>query len=566
MSEFSFDHYYNYEELTRFLHYIADKYPNLVHCESIGQSFEGRDIWLITVTNFASGDDHNKPGFWVDGNIHANELTGSMACLYLINSLVDQYGTDTDTSRCLDTRTFYICPQVNPDGANQVLSNSPKLLRSNTSSSPLYQSEFNSGAKLVNQDVDGDGRILSMRIPDPDGSWKVSDEEPRLLVSREPSETGGQYYRLLPEGIIQDYDGSLIKLKTECAGVDLNRNFPAGWRQECDQKGAGDYPLSESEGRLIIDFIVKHPNICGGVSFHTFGGILLRPPSGQADDVLPPEDLWVYQEIGAKGEEITGYSHGSVYKQFRQHANDLTTGAFDDWLYEHHGVFAWTVEIWSPQFQAGITDYHYVDWYRKHSFNDDLKLLKWSDAAMDGNGYIEWYEFEHPQLGKIELGGWNTLYTFMNPPNNYLKQEIARFPKWLVWHNLISPKLEMDDANVEKLGDNLYQISVIVRNIGWLPSYITKSSLRKKLCRDCVVEIELPFNGRLVSGERAQELGQLEGRAYHGTSMIKLTETLVEHADNSAKAEWVIYAPSGGKIVIKGRHERAGIACIELNL
>lgn len=53
-----------------------------------------------------------------------------------------------------------------------------------------------------------DGRMLMMRIPDPNGAWKSHPEEPRLLVRREPSERGGQYYRLLPEGRVEDFDGA----------------------------------------------------------------------------------------------------------------------------------------------------------------------------------------------------------------------------------------------------------------------------------------------------------------------------------------------------------------------
>ena len=55
---------------------------------------------------------------------------------------------------------------------------------------------------LVWEDIAGDGRMLMMRIPDPNGAWKISPEEPRLLVRRHPAEGGGQYYRLLREGRI----------------------------------------------------------------------------------------------------------------------------------------------------------------------------------------------------------------------------------------------------------------------------------------------------------------------------------------------------------------------------
>ena len=117
MPELQFDRFYRYDELSSILHGFADKYPDLVRIESIGKSNETRDIWLLTVTNFSTGPDNEKPAVWVDGNIHAGEVTGSTASTYFLNTLVTGYGEDEEITRCLDTRVFYICPRINPDGA-----------------------------------------------------------------------------------------------------------------------------------------------------------------------------------------------------------------------------------------------------------------------------------------------------------------------------------------------------------------------------------------------------------------------------------------------------------------
>ncbi|MFO8060142.1 MAG: M14 family metallopeptidase, partial [Bacillota bacterium] len=226
------------------------------------------------MTQFATGEDKHKPALWVDGNIHAAEVAGSSACLYLINQLVKAYGSDARITRCLDSRAFYICPRVGPDGAERALLDSPEIIRSSTRAYP-YDEESPDGLRV--RDVDGDGRILTMRIPDEHGAWKVCREDPRLLTRREPTETGGQYYRLLPEGDLEDYDGALIRIQPRKEGLDMNRNFPAHWRQEHEQDGAGPYPTSEPEVRAVADFVTRHPNITGGVAFHTYGGVLLRP-------------------------------------------------------------------------------------------------------------------------------------------------------------------------------------------------------------------------------------------------------------------------------------------------
>jgi murein tripeptide amidase MpaA len=561
MPQVRFDTYYRYDELTRILHAYAEEYPNLVQIQSIGKSYEGRDIWLLTVTNFATGPAEEKPALWVDGNIHASEVSPSSACLYLIHRLTGEYGKDEKITRCLDTRAFYICPRVNPDGAEWALADKPKIIRSSTRPYPYDEDPIGG---LVTEDIDGDGRMLMMRIPDPNGNWKKHPDEPRLMVRRDPDEVGGEYYRILPEGRFDEpFDPAILTIQPRKEGLDLNRNFPSNWRQEHEQHGAGPYPTSEPEVRAIVDFIAKHPNITGGVTFHTWSGVLLRPYSHQPDDAFPAEDLWTYQKIGAKGTEITGYPNISVYHDFKYHPKEYISGVFDDWMYDHMGVFAWTVEIWSPQRQAGITEYKFIDWYREHPVEDDLKLLKWSDEVLGGKGYVDWYEFEHPQLGKVELGGWNALYAWRNPPPEFLEKEVALFPDWLVWHLLISPKLEIYEAKVEPLGEGVYKVRLVVQNAGWLPTYITKKALEKKVVRGVIAEIELPEGAALRSGKPREELGQLEGRAYKPSAASVWN---ADPTDDRAKVEWVVHAPLGGVVRLTAQHERAGTVRVELRL
>jgi murein tripeptide amidase MpaA len=560
LPEVRFDTYYKYEDLTRILRGYAEEYPELVRLESLGHSHEGRDIWLLAVTRFDQGEDAEKPALWIDGNIHASEVSPSSACLYFIEHLVKGYGTDPETTRCLDTRAFYICPRLNPDGAEWALADTPRIIRSSTRPYPFDEEPLRG---LVEEDIDGDGRMLQMRVPDPNGPWKVSEQEPRLLVRREPTETGGKYYRVLPEGRLERYDGALIELQPKKQGLDLNRNWPMGWHQEYEQKGAGPFPTSEPEVRAVAAFIASHPNITGAVTFHTWSGVLLRPYSTRPDDDFPSEDLWTYQKIGQKGTDLTGYPNISVYHEFRYHPKEFIHGGFDDWCYDHLGVFSWTVEIWSPQQQAGIEEYKYIDWYREHPFEDDLKLLRWSDETLGGRGFVEWYPFEHPQLGPVELGGWNALYAFRNPPPERLEAEIARFPEWLKWHLLISPRLELMEASAQPLGDGAYRLRLVVQNAGWLPTYVTKKAAEKKVSRGVVCELELPEGATLEVGELREERGQLEGRAYKpSTSSVWGADP----TEDRLKAEWVVRATPGGTVRLCARHERAGVVRAEVEL
>ena len=559
MPAITFDRYYRYDDLTRLLHEYAAEYPNLIKLKSIGKSHEGRDVWLVIATNFATGPDIEKPALWVDGNLHASEVAGSMAVLYFINTLVTRYRQEASITTALDTRTFYIVPRVNPDGAEWALADKPRIIRSSTRPYP-YDEEPVEG--LLQEDMDGDGRILTMRLRDPNGAWKPHPDDPRLMVRRGPVEMGGTYYRLLPEGRLRNFDGVTIKVQGSKEGLDLNRNFPIGWRQENEQPGAGPYPVSEPESRNIVDFIVQHPNLTGVVTFHTYSGLLLRPYDDRADDEFPPEDLWTYKKIGDQGTAITGYPNISCYHEFRYNPKKVTTGAFDTWMYDHIGVFTWTVEIWSPMRQAGIKDYKYVDWFREHPLEDDLKMMKWNDEVLGGKGYVDWYAFDHPQLGKVELGGWDHMNTLYNPPVKFLEKEIQLFPDWIIWHTLISPKLALHEASVKGIGENTYCIRLVVENTGWLPTYVTKKALEKKVSRGVICEIEIPKGATLQSGKVREEFTQLEGRAYKSA----FADNWEGGSDDRLKVEWVVLAPKGGTVKLVARHERAGLVRAKVKL
>lgn len=556
-----FDCYYNYDQLTEQLQSLASSYPQLLKVESIGKSFQGRDIWLVTLTHSQTGEADRKPAVYIDGNIHATEVSASMACLYFLWWMVQRYGSDPEVTRCLDTRAFYVVPRLNPDGPEQYLSPERKAIRSSVRPYP-YDEEPIGG--LRRQDMDGDGRILTMRVRDPNGPWKVSDRDLRLMVRREPTETDGVFYRLLPEGTIEDYDGYTIVMQQTKEGLDLNRNFPAEWRPENEQHGAGPFPTSEPEVRAAAAFITAHRNIVAGISFHTYSGVLLRPYGTRSDEAFPAEDLWVYQAIGEKGRELTGYPAISVYHDFRYHPKEVITGVFDDWLYDHFGVYGWTVEIWCPQREAGIATFgpdrpeggfKFIDWYRDHPVEDDLKLLEWNDRELAGKGFVEWYAFHHPQLGEVELGGWDTSYCWRNPPPEMLASELERFPRWLLWHASISPLLMVHNFTAQPLGDGAYRLQLVLDNAGWLPTYGSKKALERKAARPIVVELELPETAELCIGQIRQEVGHLEGRSYKGASAIGWVADPTEHR---CKVEYVVRGPAGGVVRAKINGERAG--------
>jgi murein tripeptide amidase MpaA len=543
-----FDTYYRYDDLTRFLQDWATRYPTLCRLESIGQSYEGRDIWAVVLTNSETGPDTEKPAYWVDGNIHATEVSASTAALKLIDLLLNGYGEDPRITYALDSRTFYVVPRLNPDGAELALADTPKYIRSSTR--PYPRQDRLDG--LYEEDIDGDGRILQMRLRDPNGAWKAYAADPRILIPREPDDPpGGDYFRLLQEGLIQNYDGVLIKSAPPVEGLDLNRQFPVHW--EPAEQGAGHYPTSEPEPRAATQFVVDHPNITGSISFHTFSGVHLRPLTKGPDDTMATQDLYTYKKIGAKGTELTGYPAVSVFHDFKYDPKEWIKGTFDDWMYEYRGAYAWTTEIWSVQAQAGIKEFKFIDWFREHPIEDEVAIMRWNDEVLGGKGYVAWYPFEHPQLGTVELGGWDTMYTWRNPPHALLEKEVTPLAEFALFCGLISPKLELHSVQVESVGD-AHHIRLVVHNTGWLPTNVSEQGLAAKVVRPLEADIELPDGARLLSGDRKQMLGQLKGRDHKGMFSSWNEDT----TDERAKAEWVVAAPTGTEVQLVAVHERAG--------
>lgn len=546
----NFNHYYTNQELDTTLHEWAQVYPRIISVTELGRSYEERPIWLLTITNHESGPDTEKPAVWIDANIHATEIAGTTTALKLVHTLLGEYGKNQEITRLLDTSVYYIVPRLNPDGAELAMAEIPQYVRSGVRPYPWEEK----GEGLHSQDIDRDGRILQMRIKDPNGNWKISSLDSRLMERRDPDEQGGEYYRILPEGSLEDYDGYQIKLAKSYHGLDFNRNFPLDWRPEADQQGAGPYPVSEPEIKAMVDFITDHHNINAALTYHTYSGVILRPLSSQPDEDMDTNDLWVYKAVAKRGTELTGYPNLSVYHDFRYHPKEITTGAFDDWVYNHLGIFAFTVELWDIVGRAGIAERKYIEWLRDHPHDDDLKILKWADENAGEGAYVDWYEYNHPQLGGIELGGWNNFYTWRNPPHHFMGEEAERNVPFALALGYMLPHLDIHTLKVSKVSESTFTLNLVVDNSGFLPSYTSNQGKKRGAMREVRVELELPKEVEILNGRQKSVLGHLEGRSNKiGQTFIAATPT-----DNRGRLEWTFKAPQGSVIKLHILSERAG--------
>ena len=557
----SFDEYLRHEDLTRTLHALAEGHPALCRVESVGRSVEGREIWLAELTNTHTGPAGEKPAFWVDGNTHAGEVTGSMAALYLIELLLESYGSDDLVTRLLDEQTFYVLPRLSPDGAERYLT-TPHTLRSNPRPWPEPQPE----PGLQPEDVDGDGHVLQMRVEDPGGEWRVSGGDARLMVPRAPDEAepGATYYRLYREGVFEDFDGFDKKIARPLHGLDMNRQYPYRWREDADQGGAGPYPLSEPESRAHVDALLARRNVFSIHSHHTFCGAILRPYSDRDDKEMPDHDLAVYKAIGDRGTDLTGYPNISVYHDFRYEEDRFITGAFDDWAFDYYGVFAFTVEFWSLPAAAGVEVKDFIKFFRDPPEEASLAMLSWNDRELGGDGFSPWTPFDHPQLGRVEVGGWKTKFTHQNPPPKFLEAECEKLARFALAHASTAPRLTAD-LRTEELSPGVRRLELRVENTGYLPTNVTRVAADKKLVKPVKASLTLPEGAGLVSGEPEVDLGHLAGRSalvgggWKGPAFFQGLPS-----DSAKRYVWVVRGEN--QVEVEVRSEKAGTVRLESRL
>jgi hypothetical protein len=554
--DYGFDRFLRYDELNEWIDAMAAAYPNLVAVESYGTSHEGRDLRLVTITDTSTGSHDAKPAHWVDASIHAVELTATVAACHLIHRLATGYGIDDTVTRALQTRTFYVVPRVNPDGAELVLADEPRFPRS--SARPWPWTDGREWPGLQVEDINGDGRILQMRIADPNGAWMPHPDDARLMVPIPPegAPAATSTYRLLDEGRVVDHDGFTIPTPRSIRGLDLNRNYPAGWSTTVP--GAGDHPLSEPEIDALVRAMVLRPNICGFNAYHTSGGVLLRPSSTRSDAKLSPLDVWIWKQIAERGTALTGYPAHSVFEDFTWDQTETMSGASDDWAYEHLGVFGWTTEFWDIVEAATGAKQSTHFWYVGPTPAEALAVLRWCDDNQP-DGHVDWSEFDHPQLGAIEIGGWNSLVTWTNPTGDRLRAEVAPHADFAVHQALCSPRLEIQHGAVTSLGENTWRVDVGIANTGWLATDVSALARKESLVLPIVVEVH--GDGIDLIGEPSRrQLGQLEGR-----SALRFREGN-DGTPDRALATWTVRADAGSVLTVTASHPRCGRTTSTLTL
>jgi hypothetical protein len=481
----TFRKYHSANVIYTWLNRWAEKYPDLIDLYKVGESYEGRPILQLTITNKKTGKDTDKPAAFFEGGRHSGEVSGTESVLWLIKYLLDKYGEDPEVTHLIDTKTIYIKPINNPDGHNLYMNTA----QSNRSTVRPEDSD-NDGLldEDAPEDLDGDGIILTMRWKDEKKGNLIPDPKDSTgrIMKRVP--TGKGIYLSGSEGIDNDSDGRLNE--DGIGGLDLHRNYPENWRPKTEetgrgstQGGAGEFPLSETETRAVVLFLLSHPNIYIVNSMDTSVPMHLRPPStSPSEERMYPEDLKWYKLFDEMGKKITGYKKaGDVYNDYG--SGSPLFGHGPDFGYWYYGAIWYGDEIWNGA--------KYKD-YNGDGIIDQLDMIRWDDEENNGEGFFEWKPLKHLVYGDIEIGGFDPKFFSQNPPSRHMESwvkneamfnlEMIKYLPELVWENI-----EVKKTKTYKSDSADYYVKISFKNTGKLPTALKQAHLVKIVTNDRIV-------------------------------------------------------------------------------
>ncbi|MEX2467403.1 MAG: M14 family metallopeptidase [Gemmatimonadota bacterium] len=452
-----FDRYYDHADLTDALERLEDAYGRFLTVESAGQSVEGRELWAVTINNPDTGPHTSKAAFYVDGNIHGNEIQGLEVNLYLIWFLMENYDHLPAVEELVDQRVFYIIPTMNPDGRQNFMDTGGP----SRSGMAEWDSDLDGRANEDNpDDLDGDGEIRQMRKYVPGrGTLMESPVDPRLMVPA-PEGEPGDYIYLGSEATDTDGDGR--RAEDARGGYDMNRDFPSDWQPSHVQGGAYRYPFSWPETRAVGEWLKSHPNIAAAQSWHNSGGMILYGPGSRyykGTGEYSEADAEIYEYLGTRGElMLPYYRYMNIWR-------DLYTvyGGTLDWAHDALGVISFTNELWSNN------QFYSEAWDDEAPVPEEMQQLFFNDRLGMGAWFQDWTPVQHPTLGEVEVGGFSKWFGRTTPP--FMLQELAhRNAMFAIFHADHMPLLEWGDIEVEQINGNTYRVNASVRNARVIPT------------------------------------------------------------------------------------------------
>jgi hypothetical protein len=316
-------------------------------------------------------------------------------------------------------------------------------------------------------------------------------------------------YVLYPESRGSGSDG--------IGGLDLHRNYPGNWRpmpgqdqtgRGWTQVGAGEYPLSEPEIRSTFLFLVKNPNVGAVNSMDTPADMILRGPSTCNDEeCMHRDDIRLLEHFDRVGQRLTGYTRaGNVYFDYATQPPRQDEGASagqaepnplfghgPDFGYFQFGAVWYGDELWISG--GRIKDYNgdgqYGDWEGQ----------RWCVEKGVSDCFLPWEEYEHPELGTVEIGGKNPKFFSQNGPAEVLEDVVKGQVDYNAYLVDSLPQVDIVSTRLSRTGGSdgaTHKLRVTVENEGRIPTALEQAK-EVKIVRPDTVRVELPDGtGRVV--------------------------------------------------------------------
>jgi hypothetical protein len=490
------DRYPSLAELDAFFDALCAAHPGWVTRCSIGQSLEGRPLWLLTLG--APGPDReHRPAFWLDAGTHCAEWAGIAAAADALGRWGTELAAGGPLRDWLQHHTLHVVPCISPDGYAAMLAGAPY-----TRSTLRPPTEGTVRTGWSPEDMDGDGVVRLMRWRHPAGSFVVDAEEPLHMRFRTVDDRPEDAYFVAEEGRFVEWDGVRWTGAPREHGLDLNRNFPGSWRPfSMFGMDAGAYPTSAPESRAVVEALAARPSVAAALTLHTFTGCILTAPY-RADSPLGGADVAVLQRLAADSVAGTSYRAIAVHPDFTYDAKNPIGGVWSDTLTTVFGVAAYTLEIWDPFAAAGVETASVARFFR----DPEPEVLQ-GLVRHFGNcpGTLNWTPFSHPQLGEVEVGGIDLQRTVRNPPEQRLPEELDTVFQIVERARKSLPRLTCTAA-LRRHGPSGGELEVVVENVGFLGSAGLERAAQVGRVPGIRVTVEGP-EGTLLT----RNLGQVDG-------------------------------------------------------
>jgi len=557
--------YHSNAELQSEFRRLQNRYPKLIHLSELAKTRSGQSILLVRVGNGMPKELDSRTGILLVGEVEGNHLIGSEVALGNVRQLAENFGKVDSVTARLNRHVLYVIPRLNPEGAAYYF----KKIKQDHPWNDTPTDDDHDG--LIDEDgpedLNGDGRITMMRKRDPEGVYFSDPKNPELLRKADPAKGETGIYKIYVEGTDNDGDG--FYNEDGVGGVNIDWNFPQEY--PAFKVGAGKYMESEKETRAVSEFLFNHRNIVLVLTYSLHDNLVHPPKVSQriakqtgGSSSAQRWRLSRQPEKNVTRDDIPYFDRVSrVYKKLMQipkgaepvEISDDGKGSFYQWVYFQYGVPDFTTSLMlipkaAPTSTKGDSLQEKSSFRRKPKMQPKQAGQREKDPlhidrqwlayfkAQGITGFVPWKPFRHPQLGDVEIGGFipflRTTAPAMGIPNLVEKQ--ASFVAYLMG---LLPKISVENLTLQKKGDQVYSLSLLVRNTGFLPT-ATAFGAKKRLVKPVLVKI-FPEKGELLSGQKVVFIPRLDG------------------SGASHKVEWLLHAPAGTKVTLKILSEKAGL-------